>query len=65
MPVRCLLYQELLVRNRPDIVVETGTWQGGSALFLAMIFEQIGHGRVITVDTEFGRAGPSTPASPI
>ena len=60
-PFDVWLYQELLVRNRPDIVVETGTWQGGSALFLAMIFEQIGHGRVITVDTESRPGRPEHP----
>ncbi|HVQ10807.1 MAG TPA: CmcI family methyltransferase [Methyloceanibacter sp.] len=60
-PFDVWLYQELLVRNRPDIVVETGTWQGGSALFLAMILEQIGHGRVITFDTESRPGRPEHP----
>jgi cephalosporin hydroxylase len=44
------MYQELLVRTRPDIVVQTGTFMGGSALFLAMIMELLGHGRVISID---------------
>jgi cephalosporin hydroxylase len=51
-PLDVWLYQELLVRTRPDIVVETGTWCGGSALYMAMILEQIGHGRVITIDID-------------
>ncbi|HEV2739184.1 MAG TPA: CmcI family methyltransferase [Candidatus Elarobacter sp.] len=46
------MYQELLVRTRPDVVVETGTWHGGSALYLAMVFDQLNHGRVITVDVD-------------
>jgi cephalosporin hydroxylase len=49
-PLDLWMYQELLVRTRPDFVVETGTFQGGSALYLAMILDQLGHGRVITLD---------------
>jgi cephalosporin hydroxylase len=49
-PLDLWLYQELLVRSRPDVVVETGTWHGGSALYLAMVFDQLNHGHVITVD---------------
>ena len=51
-PLDLWLYQELLVRSRPDVVVETGTWRGGSALYIAMILDRIGEGRVITVDIE-------------
>jgi len=49
-PLDLWMYQELLVRTRPDVVVETGTWRGGSALYLAMVLDQLGHGRVITID---------------
>jgi cephalosporin hydroxylase len=49
-PLDLWIYQELLVRTRPDFVVETGTWCGGSALYFAMQFDHIGHGRVITID---------------
>jgi cephalosporin hydroxylase len=51
-PLDLWIYQELLVRTRPDFIVETGTYYGGSALYLAMLLDQIGHGRVITVDIE-------------
>src|SRR4051794_21908715 len=51
-PMDLWIYQELLVRTRPDVVVETGTFCGGSALFIAMICDQIGRGRVITIDIE-------------
>jgi cephalosporin hydroxylase len=51
-PLDLWIYQELLVRTRPDLVVETGTWRGGSALYLAMMLDGIGHGRVITIDVE-------------
>ena len=49
-PMDLWMYQELLVRKRPDLVVEAGTYVGGSALFLATILDQIGHGRIITID---------------
>ena len=58
-PLDLWIYQELLVRTRPDFVVETGTWCGGSALYFAMLFDLLGHGRVITVDIE---ARPNRPA---
>jgi cephalosporin hydroxylase len=51
-PLDLWIYQELLVRTRPDVVIETGTWAGGSALYLSMILDHLGHGRVITIDIE-------------
>ena len=60
-PTDLWTYQELLVRTRPDVVVETGTYAGGSAYFLASIFDLIGHGRVISVDID---AQPNLPTHP-
>lgn len=51
-PLDLWMYQELIIRNRPDYVVETGTWAGGSALYLAMLFDHLDRGRVITIDIE-------------
>src|SRR5687768_9830650 len=58
-PLDLWVYQELLVRTRPDIVIETGTKFGGSALYMATIMDQIGHGHVMTIDIE---AQPDRPA---
>jgi cephalosporin hydroxylase len=45
--------QELISRLRPDFIVETGTWKGGSAAIWAMIQDQVNpEGRVITIDVE-------------
>jgi len=44
--------QEALAEIRPSLLVETGTNQGGSALFYAQLFDLMDHGRVITVDVE-------------
>jgi cephalosporin hydroxylase len=49
-PLDCWVYQELIHELRPDLIVETGTDLGGSALFLASICDAVGHGRVITID---------------
>src|SRR5688572_23263811 len=49
-PLDLWMYQEILVRTRPDVVVETGTYLGGSALYLASILDLLGRGDVITID---------------
>jgi cephalosporin hydroxylase len=49
-PFDLWVYQELLVRTKPDFVVETGTFAGGSALYLASIFDLLGHGQVLSID---------------
>ena len=57
-PLDLWIYQELISRTRPDYVVETGTWAGGSALYFAMLFDHLGHGRVITIDIRPRRGRP-------
>ncbi len=43
--------QQILYEVRPDYIVETGTWHGGSALFHAMVLQQVNpEGRIITID---------------
>jgi cephalosporin hydroxylase len=51
-PLDLWVYQEIIVETRPDLVVETGTFEGGSALFFASLFDLVGNGRVVTVDIE-------------
>jgi len=45
-------YQEIIFDTRPDLIIETGTNRGGSALFLAHMFDLVGAGRVVTIDIE-------------
>jgi cephalosporin hydroxylase len=52
-------YQEILFETRPDLIIETGTYQGGSALFLATICDSLGNGRVITIDVDDRAGRPS------
>lgn len=49
-PLDLWIYQELLYRVKPDIIIECGTFKGGSALYLADICEAMGSGTVITID---------------
>lgn len=60
-PLDLWVYQELLFEVRPDLVIETGTMHGGSALFLAATMDAIGHGRVITVDVSDSAGVPRHP----
>jgi cephalosporin hydroxylase len=55
-PLDLWVYQELIHDLRPDLIVETGTAYGGSALYLADLCETIGNGRVVTIDIR-DRAG--------
>jgi cephalosporin hydroxylase len=49
-PLDLWVYQEILFRHRPDVIVETGTHGGGSAHFLASMCELVGAGRVLSID---------------
>ena len=60
-PTDLLAYQEIIVRVRPDWVVETGTGDGGRALFLASICDLVGHGQVLCIDE---KASPQLPEHP-
>ena len=51
-PLDCWTYQEILHEQRPDLIVETGTYLGGSALFFAHLFDLLGEGRVLTIDLQ-------------
>lgn len=51
-PTDLWTYQEIIVETRPDLIIETGTSGGGSAYFFATIMDQIGHGKVATIDLD-------------
>jgi cephalosporin hydroxylase len=45
------IHQEIIAQVKPDFIVETGTWHGGSAALWATILQQVNpEGRVITID---------------
>ncbi|HUH15701.1 MAG TPA: CmcI family methyltransferase [Gaiellaceae bacterium] len=51
-PLDLWVYQEIMVETRPELVVETGTYRGGSAYFLASICDLLGEGEVVSIDIE-------------
>jgi len=54
------LYQEIIHRLRPGLVIETGTAYGGSATYLAWLLDREDHGRLVSVDI----AARNTPPHP-
>lgn len=50
-PLDLWIYQEIIYDVKPDIIIETGTWSGGSALFLATICDSINNGMIFSIDT--------------
>lgn len=58
-PVDLLAYQQIVFDTAPDVIVETGTHHGGSALYLAHLCELMGRGHVVTID--WARATPLMP----
>lgn len=52
LPEDILMMQEIICKVRPDVVIETGTAHGGTAIFYATILELLGRGRVISIDVE-------------
>ncbi|MFT5049983.1 MAG: cephalosporin hydroxylase [Chlamydiales bacterium] len=52
LPEDMVRTQEILHRQQPDVLVETGIAHGGSLIFYASLFELMGRGRVIGVDID-------------
>jgi cephalosporin hydroxylase len=56
-PLDMWMYQQIIADCRPDVLIETGTFMGGSALFYAMVMDRLGSGRVISVDIDIYAEG--------
>jgi len=52
LPMDAFVLQEIIFRNKPEVIIETGTGKGGSAIFYASIFELMGSdGKVFSIDS--------------
>ena len=53
-PNDLIMYQELVWQTQPELIVETGTYTGGSALFFANMLDVMGppDSLVVTIDIE-------------
>jgi cephalosporin hydroxylase len=50
LPEDLVRLQEVVVSLRPDVIIETGVYSGGSLLFHATLCEALGKGRVVGID---------------
>jgi len=49
-PLDLWVYHELIWEIRPDLIIETGTGLGGSALYMANVCDLVGRGEILSVD---------------
>ncbi len=58
-PIDLWTYQEIIQELMPDKIIETGTYHGGSALFLASICDLLNQGHVISIDRQIYAERPN------
>jgi predicted O-linked N-acetylglucosamine transferase (SPINDLY family)/cephalosporin hydroxylase len=51
-PLDLWIYQEIIFKINPEIIIECGTFNGGSALFLAHLCDIIGAGEIVSIDVD-------------
>ena len=51
------LYAQVIFEKRPDYIIETGTFHGGSAIYFADLLHLIGGKKVITIDYDASSFG--------
>ena len=49
-PIEAWIIQEVVAKTRPDVIIETGTFTGGSAYFMACLCDLLKQGEVISID---------------
>lgn len=49
-PTDLFIYQMIIHDLKPDVIIETGSYKGGGALFFASMCELVGHGHVLSID---------------
>jgi cephalosporin hydroxylase len=52
LPQDLWVYQEIIQETKPDLIIETGTFLGGSTLFIAHMLDLVNHGRIISIDIQ-------------
>lgn len=60
-PLDMWIYQEILHKIRPELIIETGTRHGGSAMFLANMCDLLNVGQIITIDVRMPKPAPQHP----
>jgi cephalosporin hydroxylase len=57
-PLDMWIAQEMIYEIKPDVLIETGTFKSGSAIFYCHLMDLMNHGKVITIDIEFRENRP-------
>jgi cephalosporin hydroxylase len=52
IPTDLWVYQEIIYKIKPDVLIEIGNFAGGSTLALAHILDNLNHGRIIAIDID-------------
>lgn len=64
-PMDLVALQEIVAETRPELIVETGVFAGGSALFMASLLGPLGiDGKVIAVDVDLSAVPPHIAKNP-
>lgn len=63
-PLDLWVYQEIIWEQEPDLIIETGTAHGGSALWFAHMLDLVGHGNVVSIDICGPKFFPDRPKHP-
>jgi cephalosporin hydroxylase len=50
-----------MVETRPDLIIESGTFRGGSALYLASVCDAIDRGTILSIDLRLAAELPQHP----
>jgi len=54
-------YQEIIFETKPDLIIETGTFNGGSTFYFAHLLDSLGCGQIVSIDIDPQPELPSHP----
>jgi cephalosporin hydroxylase len=60
-PLDLWVYQEIMFEVKPSLIIETGTYRGGSAYYVASICDLLDAGKVLTIDRQQRASRPEHP----
>lgn len=60
-PLDLWIYQEMITEIKPDFIIETGTFFGASALYMAFVCDIVRKGEIITIDITPREPRPTHP----
>jgi cephalosporin hydroxylase/GT2 family glycosyltransferase len=63
-PLDLWIYQEILHRTRPEVIVECGVFRGGTTLYLASLCDLLGFGEIVACDITLRHVHPRARSHP-